>query len=290
MNIFNLPKTEEGAIGFLQEKGLLPKIRFCIKGHEMKLVAKSRMWMCYKKECMTRIKIRSGNFFENTRLPFVTCVRFFYAWALDYTSCNYCKQELGMNKNTTVQWMGYMREACTHNLLNKPRKKIGGVGKIVEIDESLFTKRKNNAGRILPPQWIFGGLCRETRECFLIQVPDRSAATLTKAISDNIEEGTTIYSDSWRGYKSNELEEAGFEHFKVNHRFNFIDPTTGAHTQTIERLWGSAKWRNKKQRGTARHHLDSYLAEFMCRQEARNEDPFEWTLEMIVNLWPPQTQ
>ena len=87
---------------------------------------------------------------------------------------------------------------------------------------------------------------RETRECFLLEVSDRSAATLMKAIQENIEEGSIIFSDCWKGYRTEELEEAGFEHFKVNHKYNFLDPDDpNVHTQTVERMWGSAKWRNR---------------------------------------------
>lgn len=137
-----------------------------------------------------------------------------------------------------------------------------------------------------PQTWVFGGVCRETKECFLVIVPDRSAKTLIEAISENIEKGSIIFSDSWKGYKTEELEEAGFDHKKVNHHFNFVDPETGAHTQMIERMWGSAKWRNKRHRGTARHHLDSYLAEFMCRQLAGNENFFDWILLRMSEQYP----
>lgn len=60
-----------------------------------------------------------------------------------------------------------------------------------------------------------------------------------------------------------ELEQSGYIHCQVNHKYNFIDPETGMHTQNIELIWGSAKWRNKKHQGTSHYHLESYLTEFM---------------------------
>jgi len=60
-----------------------------------------------------------------------------------------------------------------------------------------------------------------------------------------INQGTTIYSDCWRDYKTDELQNTGFQHLTINHTYNFDYPQTGAYTQNIERFWGSSKWLNK---------------------------------------------
>ena len=63
-----------------------------------------------------------------------------------------------------------MREICIEAVSSAKTGPIGGLNKIVEIDESLFSRRKSHVGRMLPEQWIFGGISREDRKCFIVKV------------------------------------------------------------------------------------------------------------------------
>ena len=54
--------------------------------------------------------------------------------------------------------------------MNHRMGQIDGPGMTVEIDESKFCKLKFNRGRCIEGQWVFGGICRQTKACFLVPV------------------------------------------------------------------------------------------------------------------------
>ena len=135
--------------------------------------------------CRQDIGLRKGTWFEGSRVSFRQIVLFIYCWAKELTSIKFCEEELDLCKESAIDWNMYLREVCADTLLNNPVV-IGGQNHTVEIDESLFTRRKSHQGRILPQQWVFGGICRETGECFLFPVADRSAATLIPVITQPV--------------------------------------------------------------------------------------------------------
>ena len=69
--------------------------------------------------------------------------------------------------------------------------KLGGQGKTVEIDKSMFKKKKKyNHGCVSEGQWMFGMVERDT------DVPDCQRETLaTRLVSKFVERGTVIISD-----------------------------------------------------------------------------------------------
>jgi hypothetical protein len=181
-------------VAFLQEHGIIQSQRTCSKGHHMKITYGARIRRrCMRKGCRNQEEksLRTKNWFANSKLPLQDAILFIYSWAYAMTSIKYCERELSMNHNTIMDSNNYLREVCCWKL-QQNNLAIGGPNTTVEIDESMFVRRKNHVGRVLPQQWVFGGICRETKECFMMCVPDRTAATLMPIIQARIRPGTTI--------------------------------------------------------------------------------------------------
>ena len=134
----------------------------------------------------------------------------------------------------------------------------------MEIDESKFGKRKYHRGRRVDGVWVFGGIERESRRCFMVSVEDRTAVTLISIIKQYILPGTKVMSDCWKSYDM--LEEEGYIHGTVNHSLEFVNSETGDHTQNIESIWRAVK-RLLPRSGTVKRHYNSFFAEFMFRRQ-----------------------
>ena len=174
------------------------------------------------------------------------------------------------------------RELCAV-FMAEHSQKIGGPGTVVEVDEAKFGKRKYNRGRWREGHWVLGGVERGTDNVFMEVVPTRDAATLLPIILKHVLPGTEIHTDEWRSYAR--LQRRGFQHHTVNHSVNFVDPTTGAHTQTIESTWAHAKKKNKRMFGTSSELFPTYLVEFSWRRQYGKDTPFAMFINCISSVY-----
>jgi len=53
-------------------------------------------------------------------------------------------------------------------------------------------------GRYIEGEWVFGGICRETKAYFFIVVGQQDKDTLLAIIHAHILPGTNVFSDMWR--------------------------------------------------------------------------------------------
>lgn len=81
------------------------------------------------------------------------------------------------------------------------------------------------------------GLCSKSGHLlnFFFLVEKRNKKTLIPIIEKEILPGSIVISNKRRVYSC--LKDRGYDHETVNHLNNFVDPTTGAHTQSIDCSW-----------------------------------------------------
>ena len=206
-----------------------------------------------------------------------------YWWCQDLDQMQ-VKHELGLAENTGVDWDSFCREVCKITLLGNCEK-LGRNGKVVQIDESKFDKRKYHRGHHVEGQWVFGGIEQDSRKCFLVPVEKWDEQTLLPIIQKWIEPGTIIVSDCWKAYCK--LETHGYEHQTINHSKEF-ENKDGDHTNKIEGHWRLAKCKLAKF-GVRKHLFSIYLAEFIWRYMHCNEDLFRLFLN-DVKCMPPVLQ
>ena len=249
-------------------------------------------WRCGVEGCRKTTNIRRGSFFELSKLEIWQCIALSYIWT---SSCGRSRgmsqatmmKEVQISEHTTVDWKQFFRDVSVQYFTNHPEQ-IGGPGVIVEVDESLFARRKNNVGRVIADKWVLGGYEPARRKGFLVEVQQRDAATLLPIIQQWVAPGSIVLTDMWAAYHQlPNLPGQNYVHGTVNHSVNFVDPITGVTTNHVEAMWQRAKSKFKAQHGpTNRNMVADYLAEFMWCQRFSDTPFFHLWSQIATDMYP----
>jgi len=190
-----------------------------------------------------------------------------------------------MNKPRVLRALRYVREYVSKDI---PSQFSG----IVEVDETYIggkwvNKRKmtrskgTKRGRGTSKQPVFGIYARNGTVWAEI-VDDVGSSTLQPLIRKQVRKGSTICSDTWKGYTG--IAANGYVHRLVDHQKEFANKE--AHINGLEGFWGYLKRRLVAKGGIRRERLGLYLGEHVWRYNHRKlpvDDQVKKLMELLKN-------
>lgn len=229
-------------------------------------------------DCSYQIYPMAGTIFEGST---TSLSLWFYAIYLFSVSKNgVSAKELGRSLGVTYKCAWRIGHKIREAMIDNSGYLMSGV---IEVDEALIGgkerggKRGWGAGR----KTCLVGIIERGGKVKITPVTSRNRETIFPLINQNVEKGSIINTDEFRGY--NTLQEEGYEHRKVIHsRYQWA--MGDDHTNSIEGYWSNLK---KSILGThtyvSQKHLSKYLAEFDFRHNHRkNINMFEAILYRIT--------
>lgn len=221
-------------------------------GRKSKTGVQKKSFRC--KSCHTHIYPLSDTIFRNSPLSITNIfyIAFMIATPTNSYSALQITRQLSISYKSAHRAMILIRSTLGYEYSSKMKG-------IVEVDEAFIgkgSKTYNWSSISTHKQPIIGIFERDTKHARLFLVNDRKLATIRKLILDNVELGSTIYTDGWRGY--NCLSEY-YTHEKVEHsRKEYV--RGAVHTNSIENLWRHMK---RNIRGAHIKISDKYVQEYV---------------------------
>ena len=234
--------------------------------HPRQDVSDKFCWWC--SQCKTRKSIRGGSFFQKSSLTLKQWLLLLHLWAKNDPVTSVA-DDIEVSHSSAIDSYQWLREVCSTKLLQNPIQ-LGGPGKIVQIDESLFRHKpkvllnncviatgycflfcfipQHHRGRATTQeQWVFGMIdaSHEPALGYMEIVSRRDASTLLPIIQAHVLPGTIIYSDEWAAY--NQVQ--NLPNITSHHSLHFVDAATGVHTQHTESYWSRVKHKFKRMNG-----------------------------------------
>lgn len=278
---------------FLLEKKLIHETIYCVHcGEEMKICkfVKSeleKIWRCMNLCCdyyQTSLSVLHCSFFHNSAVSIKKTLKIIY-YLIKKINQKAISDHVGVSVKSICKIKKKLTSKINIYYENNPIR-LGGINKCVQIDETKLNHNvKAHRGRsAVIPTWAITMVDTTTTPAlgYAEVVPDRSSKTMIPIIEKIVRSGTIIQTDEWKSY--NPLSNMDcYEHRKITHKYNFVDPITKVHTQHVESFNNKIKLDIKKEKGVRKGDRPRFLLFFMFLDTFKDES-FDKMLELLKVL------
>jgi transposase-like protein len=236
-------------------------------------VASRRIWQC--KECRKQFSVKVGSIFEDSPIPLSKWLP--AMWMLVNCRNGVSSYEIARDLGVTQKTAWFMLHRLRLAITAKSFDKMGGQ---VEVDESFIggkarnmhaakrkrlgiSQRRSMIGKVA----IMGLLERHRKDeggsqVRTLVIANRKKHLLETTITDNVEAGSSVYTDALRSY--DRMGQKGYVHGVIDHAETYVDGAV--HTNGLENFWSLLK---RALKGTyvsvEPFHLFRYLDEQVYR-------------------------
>jgi transposase len=207
--------------------------------------------------------------FERTRTPLRDWfhVMFLFCATRNGVAAKEVERQLGVTYKTAWRMCHEIRKYMGSIDGNDP---LGGMGQIVEIDETLIGGSVQGKGSgYKGNKAVVVGMMERGGDVVTKVVTSRHRAPMEALIQSHILPGATVATDEFGSYRR--LDVLGFNHVTVRHNIGQYTTPNGGGTNAIEGFWSQLK---RGINGTHIHvsarHLAKYLGEFEYRHNMRH--------------------
>lgn len=239
-------------------------------------LASQRKWQCKSAHAKRQFSAKVGTIFEDSPLGLEKWLP--AVWLIVTAKNGISSMEISRSLGVTQKTAWFMLHRIREAMKNGSMLKMGGsdMGP-VEVDETFVGPkpqkmhrerrlRMQSAEKANQKTIVMGMLDRESRQVRAKVIPNVKRETLQAEILNQIERGSTVYTDGYASYDLLAAQE--YIHATVNHIEEYVRGEV--HTQGIENFWSLLK---RTLTGTyvavEPFHLDRYVTEQVFRYNNR---------------------
>jgi len=239
----------------------------CHRALKYTRIAKRRAYQC--QWCANQLYPTAGTPFDRTRTSLRDWfyVMFQFCTSRNGVAAKRIERDLGVTYKTAWRMCHEIRKYMAALDSDDP---LGGIGEIVEVDETLIGGSVSGMGEgYKGNKTCVVGMLERDGELITRVAKRRTKEDMHGLIQSYVLPGTTVHTDEFGGYK--DIGQCGYRHVKVDHKAGHYADASGAGVNAIEGFWAQLK---RGINGTHIHvsgkHLWKYLGEFEYRWNMRS--------------------